>query len=109
VQEAAALLDVEPAVITRALELDAGRLFAGSYFAPEGAGWQIPETCVSALLSGRPRQAMLSVQTVAAVLDCSYHHAFRKMKSLGLLVELRELGLHRVAEADLWRICRPTG
>ena len=102
VAEAAALLDVDPAVVARALELDKGRMFAG---AARGAdGWQSPESCIAALLSGRPRRAMLSVQSVAQVLDCSYHHAFRRMKALGLLVELPELGLNRVAEADLLQL-----
>ncbi len=109
VEEAAALLDVEAGVITRALELDKGRIFAGSFFSEPDNGWRIPQDCITALLAGRPREAMLSLQSVAKVLDCSYHHAFRRMKALGLVVELPELGLHRVPEAALWKLCRRAG
>lgn len=104
VEDAAGLLDVEPDLLRRGLELGKVGIFPGAFKDPADAWW-IPERDVRALLAGRAPERLLSLQSVAAMLDASYHHVFRRFKELGLVESIPLLGIQRVWERDVLRIC----
>lgn len=106
VAEASALLEVPPAMLERALELGMSGIFAGAFRnGGEDGEWLIPERDVRALLMGRPQERMLSLDSVAKLLDASYHHVFRTCKQLGLVVQIPALGIQRVPESKVWELC----
>lgn len=106
VAEAAALLDAPPALLERALGLGLSGIFSGAFRnGGEDGPWLIPERDVQALIMGRPQERMLSLESVARLLDASYHHVFRRFKALGLVVEIPALGIQRVPESRVWELC----
>jgi hypothetical protein len=93
VAEAADVFGVDAAMLERAMERGLDKTLHASK-AKDGA-WVIPARGIKAMLGFQPVQ-LLSIGRVAELLDASYHHVFRRLKALGLVIEIPDLGIQRV-------------
>jgi hypothetical protein len=93
VAEAADVFGVEPGMLQRAMDRGLDKTLHA--FQEKDGAWVIPARGIKAMLGFQPVQ-LLSIGRVAELLDASYHHVFRRLKALGLVIEIPDLGIQRV-------------
>lgn len=101
IDEVAQLLDVDPDVVRRALELEPGSYFPGAFINGDGS-WVIPATDMRRLFGGR-EEPLFGLSRLAELLDLSYDHVRKEAKAGRIRTEM-VLGVIRVPASEYWRL-----